>query len=129
MINLINSKIDNGEIFTDKFVIHQDIDAMIEQRDDCIEFEDGWLNIYRQIKPLKLPMDTRLDIKALKEKAHAACIKLGAEQLAPYVADDIYMIVKAHACDISSPWLVKFTKVYFMDIFPYGDIERKWPTL
>lgn len=128
MINLINSKIDNGELFTDKFVINQDFNHMIDQR-DCIEFEDSWLDIYKQIKPLKLPMDTRLEINALKERVSAACIKLGASQLAPYVVDDIWLIVKANLCNISSPWLVKFSKIYLMDIFPYGDIDRKFPTL
>lgn len=128
MIHLINSKIDNGEIFTDKFVINQDFTHMIEER-DYPEFEDEWLNIYKQIKTMKLTMDARMEIKTLKEKAAAACEKLGASELSSYVADDIYLIAKAHACNVTSPWLEKFTKIYFMDIFPYGDIQRKWPTL
>ena len=121
----LKSLLSNSNILNFHALNENDIDEMLERRDDA-GFEEDWLRVFQKLEGKLFSGNALTEIKNIREIAYKKTFEATKHsELAAYVADDFEIIAKSLFADFSDEWLNALFLLYLHGAFPHTKIVPK----
>ena len=121
----LKSLLSNSNILNFHALNENDIDEMLDRRDDA-EFEEDWLRVFQKLEGQLFSDNALTEIKNIREIAYKKTFETANHsELAACVADDFEMIAKSLLADFSDEWLNALFLSYLRGAFPHTKIVPK----